>query len=51
MPYMLLSGVVGLIVVAIAGIRLLTKSRPPASGDYVTQNVLTRIRTDYHDLP
>lgn len=49
MPYKLLAGAIGLIVFAYGGIRLLLKAGRTENGDYVAQNVLTRINTDYRD--
>jgi hypothetical protein len=48
---MLLSGIVGLVVLVFAGLRLLLRSNRPDAGDFVAQNVLTRINTDYRDAP
>ena len=49
-PYLLLSGVVGLIVFTVSMVRVFSKSGKPGTGDYVTQNVLTRINAEYREL-
>lgn len=51
MPYKLLAGVVGLVIFAYGIIRLLLRAGRTENGDYVAQAVLTRINTEYHDLP
>lgn len=50
MAYVLAVGAFALVVLGVAIVRSLTKSRPPASGQFVPQNVLMRIRAEYHDL-
>ena len=49
MPYVLAAGIFALVVLGVGTVRVLLKSKPPASGDYVTQNVLIRINTEYRD--
>jgi len=49
MAYVLAAGILAAVILAVGLLQLLFKSRLPASGDYVTQNVLTRIKTEYRD--
>ena len=51
MAYLLAGGVLVLVILGVRVLRGLTKSRPPASGQFVTQSVLMRIRAEYHDIP
>jgi len=50
MGYVLAAGVLALVVLSVGILRSLTKSRPPASGQFVTQSVLMRIRAEYTDF-
>jgi hypothetical protein len=49
LPYILITGALGLIAVVIVVIRALLQARSGESsgGDYVAQNVLTRINAEY----
>ena len=48
MAYVLAAGILAAVILAVGLLQLFFKSRPP-SGDYVTPNVLTRIKTEYRD--
>jgi hypothetical protein len=50
MAYVLAAGILAAVVLGFGLLRALFTSRPPASGEYVTQAVLTRIKTEYRDL-
>jgi hypothetical protein len=50
MAYILAAGVFALVVLGVGILRSLTKSGPPASGQFVTQDVLMRIRAEYRDI-
>lgn len=50
MAYVLATGILAAVVLGFGVLRALLTSRPPASSDYVTQTVLTRINAEYRDI-
>ena len=50
MAYVLAAGILGAVLLGFGLLRALFTSKPPMPGEYVTQAVLTRIKTEYRDL-
>ena len=49
MPYKMIVAGAGIVILAVGVVRMFLRAGHRDQGDHVTQNVLTRINTEYHD--
>jgi hypothetical protein len=49
-PYKVIAAAAGLFVIAVGIIRMFMRGGHSDTSDHVTQAVLTRIKTEYHDV-